>query len=152
MEAFNRHLNDLLVDTFKVIVKIEEVSIRRTGCDLSVSEVHILEAVAKGGTKGRIISDIAEDLRITLPSVTIAINKLVKKGYVQKVKNALDGRMVFVILTAEGQKMEMAHRYFHKHLVSNLAAGLSEEEKESLYKAMLKMNGFFERRLLKERQ
>lgn len=152
MEAFNRQLNDLLVDTFKVITKIEEVSIRRTGCELSVSEVHILEAVAKAGSEGRSISDIADDLRITLPSVTIAINKLVKKGYVQKVKSSLDGRMVFVILTAEGQKMEMVHRYFHKRLVSNLAAGLSEEEKESLYKAMLKMNSFFERRLLKERQ
>ena len=152
MEAFNRQLNDLLVDTFKVITKIEEVSIRRTGCELSVSEVHILEAVAKAGNEGRSISDIADDLRITLPSVTIAINKLVKKGYVQKVKNSLDGRMVFVVLTAEGQKMETVHRYFHKRLVSNLAAGLSEEEKESLYKAMLKMNSFFERRLLKERQ
>lgn len=152
MEAFNRQLNDLLVDTFKVITKIEEVSIRRTGCELSVSEVHLLEAVAKAGSEGRSISDIADDLRITLPSVTIAINKLVKKGYVQKVKNSADGRMVFVVLTAEGQKMELVHRYFHKRLVSNLAAGLSEEEKESLYKAMIKMNSFFERRLLKERQ
>lgn len=152
MEAFNRQLNDLLVDTFKVITKIEEVSIRRTGCELSVSEVHLLEAVAKAGSEGRSISDIADDLRITLPSVTIAINKLVKKGYVQKVKNSSDGRMVFVVLTAEGQKMELVHRYFHKRLVSNLAAGLSEEEKESLYKAMIKMNSFFERRLLKERQ
>lgn len=152
MEAFNRQLNDLLVDTFKIIIKIEEVSIRRTGCDLSVSEVHILEAAAKGGTDGRTISDIAEDLRITLPSVTIAINKLVKKGHVQKIKTASDGRMVFVVLTPEGQKMEMAHRYFHKRLVSNLAAELNEEEKESLYNAMIKMNGFFERRLLKEKQ
>lgn len=152
MEAFNKQLNDLLVDTFKVITKIEEVSIRRTGCELSVSEVHILESVGKGGAEGRTISDIADDLRITLPSVTIAINKLVKKGYVQKVKSPTDGRMVFVVLTLEGQKMEMTHRYFHKRLVSNLSAGLSEEEKESLYKAMIKMNSFFERRLLKERQ
>ena len=97
MEAFNKQLNDLLVDTFKVITKIEEVSIRRTGCELSVSEVHILESVGKGGAEGRTISDIADDLRITLPSVTIAINKLVKKGYVQKVKSPTDGRMVFVV-------------------------------------------------------
>jgi hypothetical protein len=35
--------------------------------------------------------------------------------------------------------------------VSNIAAGLREDEKEALYTAMLKMNGFFEKRLLKEK-
>jgi len=36
--------------------------------------------------------------------------------------------------------------------IASAEAVLSEEEKESLYKAMIKMNSFFERRLLKERQ
>ncbi|MDD3863093.1 MAG: MarR family winged helix-turn-helix transcriptional regulator [Eubacteriales bacterium] len=151
MDSFNKELNDILVDTFKIITKIEEISIKRTGHDLSVSEVHILESAAEDQEKGRTISDIAEDLRITLPSVTVAINKLVKKGYVTKVRDEADGRRVYVRLTDKGMQMDRVHRFFHKKLVSNIAAGLREDEKEALYTAMLKMNGFFEKRLLKEK-
>jgi DNA-binding MarR family transcriptional regulator len=151
MASFNRELNDILVDTFKIITKIEEISIKRTGHDLSVSEVHILESAADDQGKGRTISDIAEDLRITLPSVTVAINKLVRKGYVSKMKDEADGRRVYVQLTDKGTQMDRVHRYFHKKLVSDISAGLTEPEKEALYTAMQKMNGFFEKRLLKEK-
>ncbi len=151
MDSFNKELNDILVDTFKTITKIEEISIKRAGHDLSVSEVHILEAAAEDQGQGRTISDIAEDLRITLPSVTVAINKLVKKGYVSKVRDENDGRRVYVFLTDKGMQMDRVHRFFHKKLVSNIASGLTESEKEALYAAMQKMNGFFEKRLTKEK-
>ena len=36
-------------------------------------------------------------LKITLSSVTIAVNKLVKKGYVEKIRSEQDGRQVFDI-------------------------------------------------------
>ena len=111
----------------------------------------ILEAAAEDQGQGRTISDIAEDLRITLPSVTVAINKLVKKGYVSKVRDENDGRRVYVFLTDKGMQMDRVHRFFHKKLVSNIASGLTESEKEALYAAMQKMNGFFEKRLTKEK-
>lgn len=152
MDEFKRQLNEILVDTFQVILKIEEVSIKKIGCDLSVSEVHILEAASKGGDNGQTISAIAENMGITLPSVTIAINKLAQKGYVKKVKGASDGRRVYVVLTEEGKRMDAAHQYFHERMVRNLSADLSEEEKDVLYNAMVKLNRFFERKLLREKQ
>lgn len=151
MATFHKRLNDLLVDTFKVISKIEETSIKRSGHDLTVSEVHLIEAVGDPAKPDRTIGDLADDLCITPPSVTVAINRLVKKGYVQKERDAEDGRKVYVTLTKKGQQMDRVHRYFHKKLVSNIAAGLDEEERDVLYEAMLKLNEFFEERLLKEK-
>lgn len=46
---------------------------------MSISELHLVEAVGKCGGEGRTISGIAKELDITLPSVTVAINKLMKK-------------------------------------------------------------------------
>ena len=152
MDEFKRQLNEILVDTFKVIMKIEEISIKKIGGDLSVSEAHILETAAKGGDNGQTISAIAENMGITLPSVTIAINKLAEKGYVKKVKSGSDGRRVFVVLTEQGKRMEDAHRYFHERMVRNLSSDLDEEEKNVLYNAMVKLNRFFERKLLREKQ
>ena len=85
MNLFEHKLNELLVDTYRQISKIEEQAIHQTGrTDLSINELHLLEAVGKGSEKGRTISDLAQEQGITLPSVTAAVNKLAKKGYVEK--------------------------------------------------------------------
>jgi len=148
MDEFSIKLNDILVETFRSILKVEEQMLKQSSkIDLSISEMHLIEAVGKNGNQGRTISDIAEDLSITLPSVTIAINKLVKRGYVQKVKCKNDGRVVFVSLTPLGSKMDAVHRYFHKSMVRNVAKDLTEEEKSAMLKGIDKLNTFFNKKL-----
>ncbi len=147
MDAFSRELNGLLTDAFWSILKIEEQAANHVaGGDLSISEMHMLEAVSKC-EDGRTISELAADQNITLSSVTIAINKLVKKGYVEKIRHEHDGRQVFVKLTKIGHKVNAGHQYFHKNMVRNVSDGLSEEEKEVLLKAMKNLNQFFDRKL-----
>jgi DNA-binding MarR family transcriptional regulator len=148
MDVFSQKLNDILVDTFRSILKVEEQALKSTGkMDLSISEMHLIEAVGKNKETGRTISDIAQDLKITLSSVTIAINKLQKKGYVEKVKSAEDARMVFVNLTRMGQKMDSAHKFFHENMVRSVAKELSEDEKNAMLKGIVKLNDFFKKKL-----
>lgn len=147
--AFEKELNDLLVDTFRSILKVEEDTLKQSKVDLSISELHLLEAVGKNQEEGRTISEIAQEMDITLPSVTVAINKLSKKGYVQKVRNSQDGRMVFVTLTKQGCKMDHVHRYFHEQMVRKVSAGLSEEEKRILALGIAKLDRFFKEKSAK---
>lgn len=44
----------------------------------------MLQAIGKNKEKGRTISELASERYITLSSVTIAVNKLARKGYVLK--------------------------------------------------------------------
>ena len=100
MKPLEEQLNDLIVDAYRSILKVEETILKRSdNIDLSINEMHMLEAVGKGKNKPKTISEIAEDLGITLPSVTVAINKLVKKGYVEKLRGEEDARIVYVTLT-----------------------------------------------------
>ena len=148
MDAFSHELNDLLTDVFWSILRIEEQAANRVaGGDLSISEMHMLEAVSKNDEYGRTISELAADQHITLSSVTIAVNKLMKKGYVEKVRHEQDGRQVFVKLTKMGRKVNAGHLYFHENMVRNVNQGMSEEEKEVLLKAMKNLNNFFRRKL-----
>jgi DNA-binding MarR family transcriptional regulator len=62
----------------------------------------LIEAVGKNGNAPKTISDIATELGITSSTVTVAINKLMKKGYVEKSKDASDGRSVNVFLSPLG--------------------------------------------------
>ncbi|MBE6113361.1 MAG: MarR family transcriptional regulator [Peptococcaceae bacterium] len=147
MDAFSQELNDLLTDAFWSILRIEEQAANNVaGGDLSISEMHMLEAVSKD-ENGRTISELAADQNITLSSVTIAVNKLVKKGYVEKVRHEQDGRQVFVKLTKMGRKVNAGHLYFHENMVRNVSEGMSEEEKEVLLKGMKNLNRFFQRKL-----
>lgn len=148
MDAFSAALNDLLVNTFHSILELEEESLRRISASrLSISEMHLLEAIAGGKEEGRSISDIARELSITLPSVTTAVNKLTRKGYVSKCRDQSDGRLVLVQLTREGRRAETAHRVFHRSMVQAASKGLPLDEKQALLKGLLNLHNFFKEQM-----
>ena len=76
-------LNKLLVQLFNDILHIEEKAIKSTGIDnLSITEIHTIDAIGTEGNKT--MGEIANNLRITVGTLTTAINRLIKKGYVER--------------------------------------------------------------------
>jgi DNA-binding MarR family transcriptional regulator len=81
VNIFFEALNNLLVDTYRSVLKVEEMMIRSmNGVDLSINELHMLEFIGKNKEEGQTISAIARVMDITLPSATVAINKLEKRA------------------------------------------------------------------------
>ena len=148
MKPLEEQLIDLIVDAYPPILKVEDTILKRSdNIDLSINEMHMLEAVGKGKNKPKTISEIAEDLGITLPSVTVAINKLVKKGYVEKLRGEEDARIVYVTLTKQGKKIDSVHRYFHESMVRSIISGMSEQEQQVLYQGILKLDLFLKKKI-----
>ncbi|HEY5557005.1 MarR family winged helix-turn-helix transcriptional regulator [Acetobacterium sp.] len=148
MDPFSSQLNEILIDTYNNILNVEEDLLKHsTNIDLSINEMHLIESVGKNKNDGKTISDLARSLNITLPSVTIAINKLVKKNYVKKEKSNTDGRMVIVRLTDKGQRIDRIHQYFHNKMVKEISKEMTNHEKEVLIHGMEKLNGFFKKKL-----
>lgn len=148
MKPFEEQLNEVIVDTYRSILRVEENILKRSDqTDLSISEIHMLEAVGKGKDRRRTISELAEVLNITLPSVTVAINKLMKKSYVEKVRGEEDGRIVYVSLTRQGRRIDSAHRYFHESMVRSIIRDMTESEMQALYKGVMKLDTFLKEQL-----
>ena len=148
MKPFEEQLNEVIVDTYRSILRVEENILKRSDqTDLSISEIHMLEAVGKGKDRRRTISELAEVLNITLPSVTVAINKLMKKGYVEKVRGEEDGRIVYVSLTRQGRRIDSARRYFHESMVRSIIRDMTESEMQALYKGVMKLDAFLKEQL-----
>lgn len=144
MDDFSRELNDLLVTTFWSVLKVEEQMVKADhSLNLSINELHLIESVGKADEDGKTISEIALDLGIARPSVTISINKLVQKAYVSKRKDPTDGRLVYVALTESGKKVNHVHSYFHLQMVREISKTLDENEKNVLLKSLSKLNSFF---------
>lgn len=105
MNQFEFHLNDLLTRVYRSVELMEEQMLRSSkNLNLSINEIHLLEAVGGGKNEesGRSISELSSRMGIRLPSVTAAVNKLAAKGYVEKRKAESDGRVVYVYFDQAG--------------------------------------------------
>ncbi len=148
MDARLEELNTLFVDTFNAILQVEEKNLKHVGNGhLSIAEFHTLECIGNGADSRRTVGEIAEALAVTVPTVTVCVNKLVKKGYVIKTKSERDARIAIVELTAEGRKMNRLHRFFHEQIVLAINHEFEEEEMEYLLRCIRKLNSFFAERV-----
>ena len=145
MDDFAKELNTLFVSTYRSITKVEEAMLKTLSAgSLTIREMHIIESIGKGGNDGVNITDIAQEMQITLPSVTIAIKKLENKGYVTKGRSREDGRRVYVHLTEAGRRAEVAHRYFHRQMLKAVCAKVSREQRPVLIEVIRALNEFLQ--------
>ena len=135
-------LNDILVVLFNDIMDIEQEAII-TGefRDITNNDMHILEAV--GVDEPQNMSSIAKRLSVTVGSLTIAMNNLVKKGYVVRQRSEEDRRVVYILLTDKGVRAYRHHERFHHEMIEAVVKDLDSEEKDILIQALVRLKHFF---------
>lgn len=139
-----RHrVNELLVETFNSILRVEENVVRnRLTEGLTISEVHTIHAVGLHGSSP--MNVIAARLDVTLATCTTAVGKLVDKGFAERSRSAADRRQVLVSLTKTGRQAYRVHELFHREMVDAAFADLTEEEEDVCVRALEKVKAFFE--------
>ena len=141
-ESDMKELNNLLVSVFNTILKIEEAALKASSDNkLSITEVHTLHAIGQGAP--RTMTEVAVDLMINVSTLTIAINKLVEKGYVSRCRGEDDRRVVRIELTKPGLVIMEEHEKFHHTMVAQVVASLGEEEAKVLLSSMDNLKEFF---------
>lgn len=135
-------LNTVLVELFNEILHIEEKAlITEEFKDISVTDMHIIEAV--GIEQPRTMSEIAKRLSVTMGTLTIGVNGLVRKGYVERTRGQKDRRIVYASLTAKGNAAYLHHMRFHEEMIEAVVKGVSKEEAKLLTKSLTNLCGFF---------
>ncbi len=137
-------VNDVLVKLFNEIMEMEQKSLI-TGkfTNISNNDMHIIEAIGKEDSKN--MSTVAKALRVTVGTLTIAINNLVKKGYVNRIRSEEDRRVVLISLTELGREAFEHHTKFHQEMVDAVLEGLGEEETKVLVGALTNLSRYFRR-------
>ena len=142
MDKSRTMINELLVQLFNDVLQIEEHSLKNGALsDLSITEIHTIEAI--GMYTERTMSEVAQILKITVGTLTTAINKLIKKGYVERKRIEEDRRVVLIKLTKQGKLAFRIHAKFHQDMVNTSIDGLNEEEEKILISSLNKINTFF---------
>lgn len=137
-------LNELLVNVYDDIEEIETKSLRSGAFkDLSITEIHTIEAIGLSGEKS--MSEIAADLDITTGTLTTAIDKLIKKGYVIRNRSDVDRRIVYIALTKRGKLAYKIHESFHYKMVRSVITDLTEDEVQALIKGLNSLNVYLKK-------
>jgi DNA-binding MarR family transcriptional regulator len=135
-------LNEFLTDVFHHILKFEEYALSRQGVgDLSIQEMHLIEKL--GPDKELRMSQIANVLGVTLGTMTVAADRLDKKGYVVRQRLDDDRRVVKLRLTDKGREAFHFHEEFHLKMADMVLQGLSPLEEETLTQALSNLRDFF---------
>ena len=141
----NQVLNELLVNLFKDINDIEEKAIQTEEFQgITTNDVHVIEAIGLGAAKN--MSTVAKALHVTMGTLTISVNSLVKKGYVHRIRSEEDRRVVLVSLTERGRQAHEHHRILHEQMIHEIVGGLTLQEKEILSSALHKLILFFRKK------
>lgn len=134
--------NEILVNLFNDIMNIEQKAIiTEEFKDLTNNDMHVIEAIGMGTPKN--MSSIAKQLSVTVGTLTISMNSLVKKGYVVRQRGSEDRRVVYISLSEKGKLAYEHHAAFHKKMIDATINRLDEEETKVLIKALSNLSGYF---------
>lgn len=136
-------INSILTELFRDILEIEEQALQDKGVtDLSMNEMHTIEAIGYDAVKS--MSETAEILKITLGTLTTSVTRLVKKGYVERLRDDSDRRIVLIRLTEKGKWVHKIHEDFHMEMVEKMLSDLNIDQDLALLGSLEKLKNFFD--------
>ena len=130
---------------YRAFSHIAERSIAETG--LGLTDFAALEALLHKGPLT--ITEIQGKVLLASGSMTAAVDRLEKKGFIQRGASATDRRAKVLRLTPEGKHVVEAAFRRHAAELESAASALSANEKRELY-ALLKKLGLFAAGVLAE--
>lgn len=108
----------LMVQFIRITKKfneLEKMSIDvGNGEKLYPSEFHVIVAI--GSDYEKTVTELSKKFEITKGAVSQVVNKLHKKGFVNKERNEDYGKEIILSLTEEGQNAFEVQEYFHKKM------------------------------------
>lgn len=98
--------------------------------ELTTAQMHYLEIINEMSNPN--ITELATEMRLTKPTVTVALDKLIKKGYVTKIQSDEDRRSSHLHLAKKGMQINQMHERAHTQFAELMQETLEPEELEQL--------------------
>ena len=109
--------------------------------NLNMQELNVLNCI--GDRENSIMSDIAKQVSLSLSSISVIVDKLVKLNLVNRIRSEEDRRIVYASLTPEGKKIYQIQIDHLNELLKYSLEQLAEEEQKKLIQIIQKLTGTF---------
>lgn len=136
-------INESLINVYDSIMRIEESEIRKSRFkDITAKEVHLVHTIGLHDRKTT--SEVAHILKLSKGTLTANLNNLERKGYVMRIANQEDHRIINLGLTSKGRLLYRAHDAFHKLLVKRFLRGFNDDDIHLIKQAMVNLEDFID--------
>jgi DNA-binding MarR family transcriptional regulator len=105
-----------------------------TGADVSANQASILDHLDE--IDGMSVSDLAGHMGVTVATMSLAIDRLERKGYARRDRDPQDGRRVLLRATPAGIRLREAKSVLDPVRVERVLAQLSAADRESALKGL----------------
>lgn len=85
------------------------------------------------------VTELANELKIKKPTVTILIDKLEKKGYIKRVASKSDRRVTHIMIDEKGQIIQQLRKIASRRLEETISRSLNETEVSILAEILKKL-------------
>ncbi|MGN0794612.1 MAG: MarR family winged helix-turn-helix transcriptional regulator [Aristaeellaceae bacterium] len=143
MEKHEKMIDQVLVHLFNDLLRIEERTLQKQCPDLSMREIHIIEAVCAAQGDDNTMTVLAATLRITVGSLTVAVSTLIRKGYLERRQSTVDKRRVHVLPLPAALEVERHHRAFHRRMVEAVTQAIPDQQLDVLIEGLRGINDYF---------
>ncbi|MDQ4711641.1 MarR family transcriptional regulator [Bacillus subtilis] len=110
--------------------------------NIKTSQVYVLYAIYQLGREAR-VSDIANQMLITLPNITKLVNELETMDLVIKTPNQTDKRVTLVKMTDDGYKLLDKYYLSYKRKIAEELRKVNSEKYELMIDSIKELNTIF---------
>jgi DNA-binding MarR family transcriptional regulator len=121
---------------------LSRIFLTRTSICVSRTEVGVLRILSAGPRR---ITELASIERVTQPAITLLVNRLAERGWVERVSDPTDGRAVLVSLTSSGADAFAQLRQEYRQMLHAEMAMLCDEDVDTLARSVEILDELIER-------
>jgi DNA-binding MarR family transcriptional regulator len=112
---------------------LSRLFLRHTSIEISRTEANVMHALSE---RPRRITDLAAREGVTQPAITLLVNRLQRRGWVERAADPDDRRAVLVTLTRTGDQVFGLLRAEYRALLHEEMATLDDDDVETLADAV----------------
>jgi len=94
--------------------------------ELTITQMHYLEMISE--LENPNLTELAVAMRLTKPTVTVLVDKLIEKELIYKVQSDADRRSTHLHLTERGKLINQMHGYAHRRMSEDIEKKMNPDE------------------------
>ncbi|HWQ63953.1 MAG TPA: MarR family transcriptional regulator [Methanospirillum sp.] len=118
----------------EVLREADAEEMKATGLpDITIHQFFYLREIRR--QEQTTLTELALALQVTKPSVTAAVTRLIKDGFVSRTQSTLDQRKFHLTLTKQGHQIFIHKEKAYKQFIQQVERQATEEQKATLVEA-----------------
>ena len=94
--------------------------------ELTLTQMHYLEMISE--LENPNLTELASAMKLTKPTITVLVDKLIEKELVYKVQSDADRRSTHLHLTERGKLINHMHEYAHRRMAEEIEKKINADE------------------------